>query len=96
MFNYDANSKKTIYNITHGDDSANREYFGENDAAAVQFGIEQIYFDEGNNKITTEVANISEKKELIELLLVRLRQEDVHPCTLQDIVEDFIVEMAEI
>lgn len=56
----------------------------------VQYGMEQLYIDENGKLIKTTIANISDEKETVLKLIEAIKEEDVQPSILMDIVENYI------
>lgn len=59
----------------------------------LEYGFEQRYFSDNGTEVTTRIDSISEQREKVLELLNRLIQNDVHPATLGDIVEDYLGEI---
>ncbi|WMJ23500.1 DUF6514 family protein [Paludicola sp. MB14-C6] len=58
-----------------------------------QFGIEQVFFDNGVTKTITSISDISDEYQVVMDLLNRLEGQDVDPVTLEYIVEDYLAEI---
>lgn len=59
-----------------------------------QYGIEQISFDENGRTLTTTINDISDDRIVVINLVKQLELEDVPAVALQDIVEDYVAELA--
>lgn len=58
----------------------------------LQYGISQTYIDSDGNQTTTQIDSISDKEDFVKELIKYLERQDVYPCTLEYVVEDYVNE----
>lgn len=75
--------EKIQYCVTS--DSAVIEY-----EEVTEYGVIQFFTGESGIKVLAEVRRISHELSVVEELLELLYENDVEPCTLFDVIEDFI------